>query len=546
MRTIRTRFPAFLLASFLLSPLAQAHLTEQTKLLASDGKPGDQFGAAVAMTSAHAVVGAPLHSVAGTQGAVYVFERNSNTSWPQIDKLTPTGAGPLDLFGAELAIAGSYIAVCAPKASADAGAVYMFLQSGSTWSQVQVLTASDTAAGHSFGRSISMDGDAMVIGAPGNEAAYVFRLVAGSWVEEQKLTRAGGVAGDIFGISVSVHGDEIVVGAPGDDTDDVDAGSVYLFELSGAVWSETLRFGSLTPGVGDGFGYSAAIGSEYLAVGAPFDDDFGTDSGAAHRFLRTGPGSWTSQGVLTAPAAPTFADDNVGLDIVTDTNIILVSQPGGDLQGAESGGVQIFTERVGSFFGDVMFPTDTEAGDGLGSSIGIAGCWMISGAPRDDDLGETSGSAYVFLDAHVTQLYCLPGISAAGCVATLSATGTASASEPSGFTVTASGVDGGINGLFFYGINGGQQVSWGNGTSFQCVVPPVIRMGTITSVGPASGCLATFTQDFNATWCSTCPLPAKNPGPSTEIYFQLWYRDPQNTSNQSTSLSNAGSAGICP
>jgi hypothetical protein len=306
-----------------------------------------------------------------------------------------------------------------------------------------------------------------------------------------------------------------------------------------------MRFASLTPGAGDRVGESVCLGQIYAGVGAPFDDDFGVDSGAAHRFTRDTRG-WISNGVMTAPAAPTSAGDHLGKTIAVDTKLFLVGQPDGDLQGTQSGGAQTFLERVGIFYGDVLFPTDTVAGDNLGASIGMSGCWVATGAPLDDDKGENSGSAYLSLANYNAQFYCIPGISAQGCAATLSVAGTPSASATTGFTVFADGVNGDISGLFFYGTAGKQQIPWGNGNSFQCVVPPVIRMGTFLSTSAPDPCTARFVQDFNATWCPTCPLPLKNPGAGAEIYFQLWYRDPNNTSNQSTSFSNAGQAAVCP
>jgi hypothetical protein len=142
--------------------------------------------------------------------------------------------------------------------------------------------------------------------------------------------------------------------------------------------------------------------------------------------------------------------------------------------------------------------------------------------------------------------YCTAGTSNAGCQATLSASGTASASATSGFSLTATGVEGLKDGLFFFGSNGRQANSWGSGTSFQCVVPPVIRAGLLSSTGTAGLCDGTFTQDLNALWCASCPSPAKNPGAGALVDAQLWYRDPMNTSNQTTSLSDAIEFSVCP
>ena len=150
--------------------------------------------------------------------------------------------------------------------------------------------------------------------------------------------------------------------------------------------------------------------------------------------------------------------------------------------------------------------------------------------------GDISGVACVIGPA---ESYCTAGTSASGCTATLSAAGVASATASSGFTVTGTNVEGAKNGTFFMGVNGRQANPWGSGTSFQCVVPPVNRAGSQLSTGTAGLCDGVMARDLNALWCPTCPKPAKNPGVGATVQVQLWYRDPFNTSNQTTSLSDA-------
>jgi len=142
--------------------------------------------------------------------------------------------------------------------------------------------------------------------------------------------------------------------------------------------------------------------------------------------------------------------------------------------------------------------------------------------------------------------YCTPGSSASGCQALISATGTASATASSGFVVTASAVEGSKDGLFFFGQNGRQANPWGNGTSFQCVVPPVRRAGLLTGTGTPGACDGMFGQDLNARWCPVCPKPLHAPTVGVPVQIQLWYRDPQSSSNQTTSLSDALEFDVCP
>jgi hypothetical protein len=141
------------------------------------------------------------------------------------------------------------------------------------------------------------------------------------------------------------------------------------------------------------------------------------------------------------------------------------------------------------------------------------------------------------------QSYCTAGVSASGCQAILSAPSATCVTASSGFVVVATGVEGAKDGVFFYGTNGRQANSWGNGTSYQCVVPPVKRAGMLNGSGTPGACNGTFSQDLNVLWSQN---PQKNPGAGTVVQAQLWYRDPLNTSNQTTSLSNAIEFAVLP
>lgn len=139
--------------------------------------------------------------------------------------------------------------------------------------------------------------------------------------------------------------------------------------------------------------------------------------------------------------------------------------------------------------------------------------------------------------------YCTAGSSASGCQALLSSSGVPSATAPSGFVVNATNVEGSKDGQFFYGINGRQGVSWGNGTSYRCVVPPTDRGGLQLATGSNNACDGSFAQDLTALWTAA---PAKNPGAGSTAQLQLWYRDPNNTSNRTTSFSDGLEFTLCP
>ena len=141
--------------------------------------------------------------------------------------------------------------------------------------------------------------------------------------------------------------------------------------------------------------------------------------------------------------------------------------------------------------------------------------------------------------------YCTSGTSATGCVANLSATGTSSATAASGFVVSATNVEGGNkSGLLYWGsAQKNPATSVGTSSSYQCVNPPVKRSQLLDGGGSNGNCDGTFSVDLNARWASQ---PAQNPGAGATVYAQLWYRDPANPSNQTTSRSDALTWTVCP
>jgi hypothetical protein len=165
--------------------------------------------------------------------------------------------------------------------------------------------------------------------------------------------------------------------------------------------------------------------------------------------------------------------------------------------------------------------------------------------PLDADGSRSDMGAFAFDDGYCPPpvSYCTAGVSASGCQALIAYSGTPSATAPSGFLLLASGIEGQRDGIFFFGANGRQANPWGNSTSYQCVVPPVKRGFVLPGNGSSGSCNAAFAFDLNAYWAAK---PNKNPGPGVLLQAQLWYRDPQSTSNQTTALSDAIEAGVCP
>jgi hypothetical protein len=213
--------------------------TQQQKLVANDGAASDYFSeSGVALDGDTLVVGARNYDDNGSNsGSVYVFVR-SGTTWTQQQKLVANDGASSDWFGNSVALDGDTLVVGAygdDDNGSISGSVYVFVRSGTTWSQQQKLVANDGVASGKFGDSVALNGDTLVVGASGDDdkgdmsgSAYIYVRSGTTWSQQQKLVASDGVAGDSFGVFVALDGDTAVVGAYGDDGY---KGSVYVFAL---------------------------------------------------------------------------------------------------------------------------------------------------------------------------------------------------------------------------------------------------------------------------------------------------------------------------
>ena len=211
---------------------------EQQILNASDAEAGDWFGYSLDMDLDTAVIGARYDDDDGmSSGSAYVFTRNAGT-WAENKKLTASDARPDDQFGMAVAVDGDTVVVGSYRVeSVGLAPAYVFTDSAGAWSEQQILNASDGLAAAKFAHSLDLDGDAAVIGAYQNSddgvasgSAYLFTRSSTGWTEQQKLTASDAEPGDQFGFSVAMDPATVVIGANLDDDNDIASGSAYVFQ----------------------------------------------------------------------------------------------------------------------------------------------------------------------------------------------------------------------------------------------------------------------------------------------------------------------------
>jgi hypothetical protein len=303
--------------------------SEQDKLLASDGAAYDGFGAGVALDGDTALIGAPRVYASDSSGSAYVFTHTGGT-WTQQVKLLPADGDDGDQFGRSVALEGDTAVIGAPDDDdngEESGSVYVYIRTGSTWTQQAKLHPSGGAAGDQFGRSVALDGDTLVIGTPEEAhypvrpgSAYVFVRTGSVWTEQAKLIASDGVSWDSFGTSVVVDGDTAIVGADRDDDNGEETGSAYVFTCTGGVWTQQAKL-IASDAAGYHFGNSVALDGDTAVIGRYADDDYGETSGSAYVFTRAG-GVWSQQAKLLAPDASQWDLFGASVSLVGDTTVI--------------------------------------------------------------------------------------------------------------------------------------------------------------------------------------------------------------------------------
>jgi hypothetical protein len=273
----------------------------------------------------------------------------------------------------------------ADNSARGSGAAYVFTRNGTTWSQQAYLKASNTEAYDSFGWSVAISVDTVVVGAineasnatgvnatvsggtgtqadnsaPGSGAAYVFTRNGTSWSQQAYLKASNTGTIDQFGSSVAVSGDIIIVGAYGEssnatginaavsggtgtqaDNSAAFSGAAYVFTRTTGVWSQEAYLKASNTGEDDNFGYSVAVAGDTAVVGAYGDDSNATGvnaavsggtgtqadnsadlSGATYVFVR-GDGVWSQQAYLKA--SNTGASDQFGWSVAINGDSLVV------------------------------------------------------------------------------------------------------------------------------------------------------------------------------------------------------------------------------
>ncbi len=362
----------------------------------------------------------------------------------EVDRVLPLGSVGEDVsqasaaFGTSVAISGDTMAVGSPQRdtpASDAGRVYVYERNagfGAPWGQVAVIAGSDTVSGDRFGFAVAIDGDFMVVGAPGADpgtsnvgAAYVFRrdpANPNAWLQAVKLVppvvNSGG--GDAFGTAVAIHQGTILIGAPNANLSGgrVRSGRAFAFNLGTGGPSNWTHAQTILPL--DNRHSTLSIDSEYFGSALALDGNtavigaYGAnraadyerwDYGAAYIFTRSAAGQpWSETKRLDefeSTSGKAYDGFGYSVDISGDRIAVGIHSTGSLLPAFNAGGARIFERNLGGAnqwgLARSIVPSDGNLSEHFGSSIAVSGDLVMIGSPgATQGVSENRGFAEVY------------------------------------------------------------------------------------------------------------------------------------------------------
>ena len=388
----------------------------RTGLTALFGRSRPPVSFLLAITALAAALGQTL---AASPNLARAMEIASRLGAIQQASLVSTKPEPLAELGWAVAISGNTAVVGARNedfarstgALANAGASYIYVRSGSTWIQEARLVPRDPNPGDTFGVSVAIDGNTVVVGATGSDpddisnagAAYIFVREGVNWIQKAKLLASDPVPDDNFGSSVAIEGDTILVGADNKDIFiNFDSGAVYVFIRRGNSWDQKAKLVASDARPGAYFGGAVALAGNRIVVGATEANPAGLRGpGAAYVFKGRG-NSWQQEARLSAEDGR--RGDFFGHSVAISGETIAVGAIFKDpeinsTRVTNAGAVYIFSSQRGGWEQETMLVPENATPFGqFSQSLAIEANKLIVGANQEPQAGYSgAGAAYLFV-----------------------------------------------------------------------------------------------------------------------------------------------------
>ncbi len=376
------------------SALAQC----DSQLLEPPGTPeGGSYGFQVVLGASGLLVGNPSEPtlcpdpfVCGT-GDVHSYALDPDGRWIRVQSLLPADADADSSFGTSLSLDGDRLLVgdagvsmAAPKS----GGAYVFEHDGERWNEVARIPPPNPGFMRAFGATVALHGDVALIEQDFD--AYVFEKDGGEWVLRDRLMppdAPGGVRA--FGATMVLTEHWAFIGAPLDDMIAGNVGSIYVYERDGADFMFAQKIIPPDAGVNrPRLGSSLASDGRTLLAGGPIADGEYDGEGAVYAYRFDGERWALTQ---TIGHAQPEARDRLGFGLSLSGDLMTVGAVG------ELAAYAFQEDADGVWRQVARFPESGPGGGGrFGAATAIAGDRVLVGAPDGCSGGFATGVAHAY------------------------------------------------------------------------------------------------------------------------------------------------------
>lgn len=249
-----------------------------------------------------------------------------------------------------------------------------------------------------FGHAVAVSGNLALVGAPRAEgkgtdsgAAYLFARQKNQWQQIGRLTASDGDPGDWFGYSVSLSGNTAVIGSVFDDDLGTDAGAAYVFTFDGMDWVQTAKLLAENGQSQDFFGIAISQSEGRILIGANHNDEVAPGGGAAYLFANEND-NWQQIAQLTASDGG--QNDQFGYAVSLSGNRALIGAYNHAVDGVRSGAAYVFEAQQNQWLEtSKLIVADGQAGDDFGLAVSLDGETALIGASGKNN---RTGMAYLF------------------------------------------------------------------------------------------------------------------------------------------------------
>ncbi len=449
-RTVRNSGKIILCIAYSLinSIVFSQDFQEVAKIVASDRANSDQFGYSVCISGNYAIVGAYYEdddasgeNTLESAGSAYIFERDSNGKWNEVQKIVPFDRAADDNFGCSVSLSGNYAIIGANLEDHDTAGLNYFGDAGSAyiykcdddgyWSFNQKIVAPNRAYGDQFGTVVSISGNYAIVAVPWEDedaqetnkifnsgSAYLFeRTEQGIWNFVQKIVAFDRAFSACFGNAAYILGNTALVGASYESKDESGqnafscSGAAYIFQRDNeGNWNHKQKLVASDRDYYDEFGFSVCLSGRYAVIGAMLEghdadsNNFLGAAGSAYIFEQNQSDEWTQ--VQKIVASDRNTNDYFGAAVSISDNRLIIGANGVDEGESDinTGAVYLFERSDDDIWHEVqkITTTDRDIGDLFGSALCISGNHIIVGTPdeSEDALGNNTipraGAAYIF------------------------------------------------------------------------------------------------------------------------------------------------------